>query len=76
LTVEVPTKCPFESASITTVIVKGATPEWFEENVPVHVPLTSVAAYRGAARITATKDNRKRSKARNGKIVLVIVILL
>jgi hypothetical protein len=58
------------------VIVKGATPEWFEENVPDHVPLTSVAAYRGVARITATNNNKKRSKARNGKIVLVIVILL
>jgi hypothetical protein len=76
LSVEVPTKCPFEFASITTVIVKGATPEWFEENVPDHVPLTSVAAYRGAARITAINDNEKRSKARNGKNVLVIVILL
>jgi hypothetical protein len=35
-----------------------------------------VAAYRGAGRITAINDNEKRSKARNGKIVLVIVILL
>jgi hypothetical protein len=61
---------------MATVIVKGATPEWFEESVPDHLPLTSVAAYRGAARITATKENRKRSQARNGKIVLVIVILL
>jgi hypothetical protein len=56
--------------------VKGATPEWFEENVPDHVPLTSLAAaYKGAARITAIND-KTRSKARKGEIVLVIVILL
>jgi len=41
---ELPTMRPREFALIATVIVKGGTPEWFETNVPDHLPLISVAA--------------------------------
>lgn len=41
LRLELPMRCPCESALMTTVIVKAATSECFEKNVPDHVPLTS-----------------------------------
>src|SRR5437764_15111851 len=43
LRLELPMRCPRESGLMTTVIVKGATFECFEKNVPDHVPLKSVA---------------------------------
>ena len=47
LRVEVPIMCPCESGATTTVIVKAATFACLEKKVPDHVPVKSVAVFRG-----------------------------
>src|SRR5271155_1942772 len=84
LRVELPMRRPRESGLITTVIVKGATFECLEKNVPDHVPRISIAD--GCVEPTADVacllwapagpviTNNEKNRTWHEKVLLVIVI--